>query len=465
MANLFKGTTIGKFAGPQTLFVAGHVTEAADPAGGHGSVIRCELHKEDTTLAPPSEDARIQLSSGAAIPKEKEVWLLQRFMVPSLANGGPPAVTNAGGGFLQIMQLFAPPFETGTPLGIKLEDWNNEGTNWLQFRRNGNYAFDSPWRRKVVTDHWYELQVKAKVATAGWVEMWLDGEQLTFWKEGETSTPANTDTTKLEYETLQAGVNDGAQGWNQWMSTVYRKKGEWEPFSLYFDTNSIATTQGDLEPVARTIKEQLESLAVFDTLERTENPLAAEWESGGTTNTGQATATGWTMTAEKVNAGAKLKTAKAFGGTGGLLMFEVPVIPLTGQSLEMQFGVSGEAQRAGLAIVKTASGKCRCTLFGAASGEQSEIAYEAADSFGLSWHPAGALTAWRKHAGTWTEILSRTGTAPSSSLKPAIFFFPEGLAGTEGRAANFGWALLEEGTPVSGRSPLPLGPFNRIVNQ
>jgi hypothetical protein len=202
--------------------------------------------------------------------------------------------------------------------------------------------------------------------------------------------------------------------------------------------------------VAKTVKEQVEALAVFDSLIREENPLSGEWEGAGTTNTGQATATGWTITAEKTNAGAKLKTAKAFGGLGGIVMFEIPVLAATGQSLEMQFGVTGEAQKAGLAVIKTATGKCKCVIFGTASGEQTEVGYEAGDAFALSWEPSGKLTVWRKHAGAWAEVFSKTGTAPSSSVKPAIFFFPEGVAGTAGRVANFGWALLE-GAPVEQR--------------
>lgn len=195
--------------------------------------------------------------------------------------------------------------------------------------------------------------------------------------------------------------------------------------------------------MAKTVKEQVEALAVFDTLKREENPLAGEWEGAGTTNTGKATSTGWTVTAEKTSAGAKLKTAKAFSGVGGLLMFEVPVIPATGQSVELQFGVTGEAQKAGVAIIKTGTNKCKCVLFGTATGEQTEVGYEAGDVFALSWEPSGKLTVWRKHAGAWAEVFSKTGTSPSSSVKPAIFFFPEGLAGTTGRVANFGWALLE----------------------
>jgi hypothetical protein len=202
--------------------------------------------------------------------------------------------------------------------------------------------------------------------------------------------------------------------------------------------------------MAKTVKEQLEALAVFDSLKREENPLAGEWEGAGATNTGKATSTGWTMTAEKTSAAAKLKSAKAFASLGGLVMFEVPVLPANGQSVEMQFGITGEAQKVGLFMVRTATAKCRVGLFSKAGslGELSEVTYEAGNVFGLSWESSGKLTCWRKAAGVWSEVFSKTAEAPSSSVKPAIFFFPEAVAGTAGRIANFGWGILE-GTVVS----------------
>lgn len=246
MSVIFRGDELIDYGGGSTLYNPAHVTQVADPLGERPEpIIKCELHNEDTKLAPPSEDARIQLASPFAIEKESTVWVMLRFMIPSQAKGGPPPIATSS--FLQISQMFAPPFEGVAPWALKIMDLEGKGQNWLCFHRNGKYTFDSPWRRKLLTDHWYTLFVRVKLSESGFVEMWLDGEQLTFWKSGETSTPANADTTKLEYQTLQKGVNDEGAGKNAWMQTVYRQKGSWEPFSIYWDEAIIATTQADLE--------------------------------------------------------------------------------------------------------------------------------------------------------------------------------------------------------------------------
>lgn len=307
MTNIFYGDTIAAFGGP-TFYIPEQVSEVVDPLGQRpGKVIKANLHNE----TPPSEDARLQLASGFVIPKEEETWLLQRFMIPSAAEGGPPAIAKEGPEFLQVMQMFAPPFEGVSTFAFKLADLNGNGKNWLEFRRRETYSFDCPWRREVITNHWYEFVAKIKVSqSSGYVEIWLDGEHLTFWKSGETSSPSTPDTTKLEYKTLEAGVNDELN--NSWMSTVYRHKSAWEPFSIYFDVNAIATNKEDLEkpeepaPIPggggplfyTTWIEQLENAPVLDSLQRTENPLlnGSLWVKNKNTevkNIGKATSTGW----------------------------------------------------------------------------------------------------------------------------------------------------------------------------
>jgi hypothetical protein len=201
-----------------------------------------------------------------------------------------------------------------------------------------------------------------------------------------------------------------------------------------------------------TVKEQVEGLGVIDTLKRTENPLAGEWEkaSEAVANSGQATSTGWTITAEKGSAGARRKTAQVWT-VGGLIGFEIPVLPATSQAVEMQFGVAGENQKAGLAIIRTGTSTCTLSLFGTsipAGTEKTGVGLAAGDSFALSWEPSGKLTAWRKTGGAWSEAFSTTGAVPESvALRAAIFFWSEGIAGTAGRVANVGAFQLTTTAP------------------
>jgi hypothetical protein len=201
--------------------------------------------------------------------------------------------------------------------------------------------------------------------------------------------------------------------------------------------------------VAKTVKEQLEALPIVDTLKREEASLAGEWEPVAAANSGKCTLTGWTITAEKTSAAAKRKATTNFV-TGGIMVLEIPVLHASGQFIEEQFGVTGEAQKAGLAIKATGPATCELSLFhkGGALGSQAGVALAAGDIFGLSWEPSsGKLTAWKKTGGTWAEIFSKTAEAPTSPLKPAIFFSPEAVAGVAGRAANVGWAPLEGKAP------------------
>lgn len=198
----------------------------------------------------------------------------------------------------------------------------------------------------------------------------------------------------------------------------------------------------------KTVKEQVEALAVTDTLKTGagEEALGGEWEGAGGANTGKKTTTGWTMTAEKTIAAAKRKTATSWVN-GGILRLEVAVLPAVGQTFELQFGVTGEAQKVGVFIRCTGAATAEVALFSKAAGSLGSVAgvaLTAGDNFYLSWEPTtGKLTVWRKTGATTTEILSKTAEAPTASVKPAIFFEPEAVAGVAGRAANFGMTTLE----------------------
>lgn len=194
-------------------------------------------------------------------------------------------------------------------------------------------------------------------------------------------------------------------------------------------------------PPPPTVKEQLEALGVADSLIRVENPLVGEWEAAGGVNLGQCTATGWTMTAEKTLAAAKRKAAINLAN-GGIAKFTVPVIPDTVlQGLELQFGVTGDPQKAGFFLERTAGATCRAGLFtdAGSAGSLAGVAFVNGDIFGLSWERvSGKLTVWRNYV----EVFSAIVAVPASVLKPAIFFAPEGVAGVAGRVSNFAAGVL-----------------------
>lgn len=214
--------------------------------------------------------------------------------------------------------------------------------------------------------------------------------------------------------------------------------------------------------MAKSIKEQVEALAVVDTLKREENPLAGEWEiAPSAANAGKATTTGYVGINEKAFAGSKRKTALSTTN-GALMMMEIPVLQAINQFLEFQIGVSGEAHRAGLAIKRTEAAKCEVQFFhaGGSLGATAGVSLAAADIFYMTWEPTtGKFTAWRKpSAGAVAEVANKTAEAPGGNLRPAIFWEPGAVAGVEARMANVGFAELEPlGPPVGSLSLLGVG--------
>lgn len=198
-----------------------------------------------------------------------------------------------------------------------------------------------------------------------------------------------------------------------------------------------------------TVKEQLESLAVVDTLKREENPIAGEWEKVGT-NAGKCTTTGYALITEKTLSACKRKTKNAMGN-GLIAKFTHAVLPAINHELELQTSTTG------IRIKKTAAAKCTVIIFGKATKTVTEVTYAAGDTFGFSWEKASKkVTVYRKpSAGAWTEV----GNAEASEAPPAednmqIFFVAGTTAGTEGRITEYAAGQITETKTVTGEVEL-----------
>lgn len=228
------------------------ITEVEDPGGSGVTVLRAELQKGDTF---PTADARCQLDSDFVIEPEAIVW--NRFYIRCPSSEGPPVIT--GSNFLQLYQMFGAPNENVAPFALKLhEETSAAGVNSVSIFRNGTYSFDRPYTETLELDVWYEWTIRMKFDYTGWIEVWLrkaasiadftgeltSEDQITFWETGHTGTPGNADTTKLEYETRDAGCNDEED--NSMMPQLYRKAGEWSPFHVYWGELLLATSEADL---------------------------------------------------------------------------------------------------------------------------------------------------------------------------------------------------------------------------
>lgn len=236
MANLFYGTKIADFAASEdTLYYPGDVTEVTDPIGGKQTVLKMTV--DDSHNLGVTANPRAQLSTTNIITNGLEFWMATEIMFPI----GHPTITSW---FTVNTPMWGSPFG-GTGAPVHAEASYDRFINWA---RSGTYSFDgpitapSPWPRGV----WKQILWHVKFATAGWVELWLNNSQVTFFKPGESYNPGSRpQTTKLEMQTREAGTNDG--GNNHCTISYYREKGQYTVGTAYYKGLTIATTKEDLK--------------------------------------------------------------------------------------------------------------------------------------------------------------------------------------------------------------------------
>lgn len=196
------------------------VYTTADPLGSGQTVIALRVWDEDVAPFTPTESPRAQIALAHCIPDSGELWWRIRYMLP----GSFPAALPAGG-WLLLAQLFCEPFEGSPPISLTLGYDEESGKTFMRWQRNETYAYDIPWSTTWERDHWYEALLRVGWAKEGSVEMWLDGQQVTFFDPempGAHNPGEEPPSTKLAMETRDASSNEGAA--NVYLNH-YRHKG------------------------------------------------------------------------------------------------------------------------------------------------------------------------------------------------------------------------------------------------
>ena len=181
---LFDSSRISSFYLNQS--AAGAVTEIADPAGSGESVYQMTVKNTDVYPITPTENPRAELVSQPMFHSGSEFWASSKFYLPE--NGFPSSVP----GWLTLMEgPYGEPF-AGTP------PWHLEvsGTS-IQWSRNGTYNWDVPWKMPLIRNSWVTVTLHEKFATEGWVEMWINGQQINFFSSGGYNPSHVAPTTKL----------------------------------------------------------------------------------------------------------------------------------------------------------------------------------------------------------------------------------------------------------------------------
>jgi hypothetical protein len=212
---LFNGEHISDFSLLQA--APGAITEAPDPAGSGTSTIEMTVNNADVAPITPTDNPRAQALSPSIIENGDEFWLSTRFYIPT-------TMPTARSGWMSLVSIYGPPFASSSPWQIEYTGGN------LQWERNATYGWDVPWKTPVIKGSWVTVLLHERFATDGWVEMWINGQPISFFGR----------ETKLNMQTMDS--SNGA-GPNSAKIMQYRQAGMFETGSVYFGPLKIGTTR------------------------------------------------------------------------------------------------------------------------------------------------------------------------------------------------------------------------------
>lgn len=180
---------------PYTAFEPGHVKVVPDPLGSGQKVLEFAINDSDLHTYSGSPNPRGDVETAKKWKPGDDVFIAIRPLVPL-------AVPAASKGWLQIAEVYGPPYGGSPTIGIDLA---YSGGNRFCLARDSSHGYDEPWVGPLLDGKWHTivLHVKFALDNTGFVELWYDGVQQKF----------NNGATKLNYATLRSGLNwDGNTG-------------------------------------------------------------------------------------------------------------------------------------------------------------------------------------------------------------------------------------------------------------
>jgi hypothetical protein len=227
---LFRGSRIGDFHENQS--APGAVTEVPDPAGSGAQVLQMTVKNSDVYPITPTADPRAQLTSPAIIEPGEEFWWSGSFFLPSDFPSSVP-------GWLTVMEgPYGRPFDGTPPWHIEI----NGST--LRWQRNDTYDWDVPWQVPLIKNSWVNVMVHEQFGDSGFVEMWVDGQQTTFFGAGSINPNHEATTTRLAMATRDHSNDEGG---NFTVIQSYREAGMFNSVSLFQGPMTIGTTRASVE--------------------------------------------------------------------------------------------------------------------------------------------------------------------------------------------------------------------------
>ena len=223
---LFSGTHIDDFALNQS--APGAITEVTDPAGSGATVLRMTASEQDVYPITPTENPRAQLLSPSIIDPGEEFWWRSKFFLPA---DFPTSVPD----WLTVLEgPYGRPFAGSPPFHLEING------SELRWQRNSTYNWDIPWRMPMIRDRWVNVLLHQRFGTDGWVEMWIDGQPVTFFEAGSYNPGKVAPTQRLNMKTMDSSNNGGP---NFAVIQNYRKAGMFDSVSLFHGPMLLGATR------------------------------------------------------------------------------------------------------------------------------------------------------------------------------------------------------------------------------
>lgn len=214
---LFDGSRISAFANLQA--ADGAITEVPDPAGSGETVFDLNVDESDVYPVTPTDNPRAQALSPPIIRPGDEFWLRTKFMLPA----DMPEVD----GWMSLVAIYGAPFAGPGPWEIEIA---GDEIHWM---RNGTYDWDVPWSMPLVKGRWVEILLHERFGSDGWVEMWVDGQPVSFFGREQ----------RLSMQTMDESNNGGA---NEAKIMQYREAGMFDSASVYFGALKVGKTRASV---------------------------------------------------------------------------------------------------------------------------------------------------------------------------------------------------------------------------
>jgi outer membrane biosynthesis protein TonB len=209
----------------------GAITEVPDPAGSGQTVFKMTVSDEDGYPVTPTENPRAEMLSPYTIEAGDEIWWSAKFFLPA---DFPASTPN----FVTLLQgPYGPPWNGTPPFHIEV---NGDAIKW---QRNSTYDWDVPWQMPLTRERWVHFLIHERFGSDGWLELWVDGQQITFFSSGAYNPRQVAPTQRLEMETMDSS-NDGSP--NAIYLQSYRKKGMFPSLTVYHGPLTIGTTRASV---------------------------------------------------------------------------------------------------------------------------------------------------------------------------------------------------------------------------